>query len=599
MRGFISGLIWGGVAMGLLVATVSLIAPLAPRPDVASEISAPAMTRPEAPAAEVPAPGNDADLVDTPPSVPRTADSDGTADVAGPAGDPTSSAGKPEVAVAPEQPIAGPGVSGAPDIGNPSDSPPNIADPSAVASPGNQTQAPEVETATVPEAPGVGRAPQPVPQPQPESDVAQGPDQEMPVLPTDPVVMPEPSMDAAPAVSLTPASKPADAVPPIAAQTSKQEGTAPQIETTRAPARHTFAVEPPVLPAESDAQPEVARASVAPPRDPAVSEAKPDPVPEASEAPEAATNPAPAEQSDVATRNSSLPVIEPASESDQPDDGSAPRTATLPQAGAPDTALVPRIGQPVIPLTDRTEAPAATPTVEPPEAPAADAPAIARFAAPFDNPEDKPLMSIVLIDDPRAIGIEALREFPYPLTFAVDPLDPDAAARMARHRANGFEVVALVDLPQAATAQDVEVALSASLTALPDTVALLEGTTSGFQGNRAQSDQVSAYAQATGRGLITQGNGLNTAQKLALRNGVPALPVFRDFDGAGQTPTVMRRFLDQAAFRARQEGGVIMLGRVRPDTISALLLWGLQDRANRVALAPVSAVLAKAVDDTR
>jgi polysaccharide deacetylase 2 family uncharacterized protein YibQ len=67
--------------------------------------------------------------------------------------------------------------------------------------------------------------------------------------------------------------------------------------------------------------------------------------------------------------------------------------------------------------------------------------------------------------------------------------------------------------------------------------------------------------------------------------------VFRDFDGAGQTPTVMRRFLDQAAFRAGQEGAVIMLGRVQPDTISALLLWGLQDRASRVALAPVSASL--------
>ena len=54
----------------------------------------------------------------------------------------------------------------------------------------------------------------------------------------------------------------------------------------------------------------------------------------------------------------------------------------------------------------------------------------------------------------------------------------------------------------------------------------------------------------------------------------------------------MRRFLDQAAFRAGQEeAGVIMMGRVRPDTISALLLWGLQDRASRVALAPVSALL--------
>jgi polysaccharide deacetylase 2 family uncharacterized protein YibQ len=68
--------------------------------------------------------------------------------------------------------------------------------------------------------------------------------------------------------------------------------------------------------------------------------------------------------------------------------------------------------------------------------------------------------------------------------------------------------------------------------------------------------------------------------------------VFRDFDGKGQGATVIRRFLDQAAFRASQEeDGVIMVGRLRPDTISALLLWGLQDRASSVALAPVSAVL--------
>jgi hypothetical protein len=34
-----------------------------------------------------------------------------------------------------------------------------------------------------------------------------------------------------------------------------------------------------------------------------------------------------------------------------------------------------------------------------------------------------------------------------------------------------------------------------------------------------------------------------------------------------------------------------MLGRLRAETISALLLWGLQDRAAQVALVPVSAVL--------
>ena len=65
----------------------------------------------------------------------------------------------------------------------------------------------------------------------------------------------------------------------------------------------------------------------------------------------------------------------------------------------------------------------------------------------------------------------------------------------------------------------------------------------------------------------------------------------RDLDAEGQDARVIRRFLDQAAFRARQESGVVMLGRVRPDTISALILWGTANRAGQVALVPVSAVL--------
>lgn len=77
---------------------------------------------------------------------------------------------------------------------------------------------------------------------------------------------------------------------------------------------------------------------------------------------------------------------------------------------------------------------------------------------------------------------------------------------------------------------------------------------------------------------------------------MPSATVFRDFDSADQTPTVIRRFLDQAAFRAGQEGGVIMMGRLRADTISALILWGLQDRASRVDLAPVSVLLTNTVE---
>lgn len=263
-----------------------------------------------------------------------------------------------------------------------------------------------------------------------------------------------------------------------------------------------------------------------------------------------------------------------------------PRTAALPQAGSgEDTSVVaPRIGTRVVPLTERGSVEEPAVSIEPP---------IVLYSEPFSNPDDKPMMSIILIDDDDSIGVEALANFPQPLTMAVDPSAPDAAEKMARHRAAGFEVVSLIDLPKGATAQDAEVALAASFAAMPEVVAVLEGPNSGVQGNRSLADQVSAIVGGTGHGLIMQENGLNTVYKLAVRDGIPAGLVFRDFDGAGQSGPVMRRFLDQAAFRAGRDGGVIMLGRVRPDTVSTLLLWALQDRAARVALVPVSAVLNK------
>jgi len=268
-----------------------------------------------------------------------------------------------------------------------------------------------------------------------------------------------------------------------------------------------------------------------------------------------------------------------------PDAGTAgTETGTAPQEQA---ALAPTIGTRVVPLTERDN--------EQAEGRAAAALAAERpFAAhsePFDNPEGRPLMSIVLIDDAGAVGAEALADFPYPLSFAIDPEDPEAAAKMAARRKAGFEVLMLADLPRGASPQDAETALEVWRSNLPEAVAILEGVETGVQGNRPLADQVSAMAASAGFGLVTQNSGLNTVQKLALRDGVPAGVVFRDFDGAGQNPRAIRRFLDQAAFRAGQEGAVIMMGRLRPDTISALLIWGLQDRASRVALAPVSASL--------
>ena len=225
-------------------------------------------------------------------------------------------------------------------------------------------------------------------------------------------------------------------------------------------------------------------------------------------------------------------------------------------------------------------------------------PPFERFAstAPIEN--DKPHMSIVLIDTgDSSLGVDALDSFPYPLTFAVDASIPNAVERMQVYRDKGFEVLALIDLPLGATASDVEVAMSAYLAAVPEAVGILEGVETGVQTSREMADQLTQIILDSGHGMLLQKSGLNTARKLAEREGIPAATVFRDFDGNGQSASVMRRFLDQAAFRAAQEGGVVMMGRLQAETISALLIWGLADRASRVALVPVSAVLKQDATD--
>jgi len=220
-------------------------------------------------------------------------------------------------------------------------------------------------------------------------------------------------------------------------------------------------------------------------------------------------------------------------------------------------------------------------------------PPLERFAAEFENPEDKPLMAIVLIDDGTSpIGIAALREFPYPVSFALDTAWPGADEAAEMYRDQGYEVLAMIDLPEGASATDVEVSMQSLLGKVPGAVAVMEGSGTGLQSNRETAIQLAPILMESGHGLVMLPKGLNTTQKLLSRAGLPAASVFRDFDSRGQDATVIRRFLDQAAFRAGQEEeGVIMVGRLRPESISALLLWGLQDRASRVALAPVSALL--------
>ncbi|WP_432655803.1 divergent polysaccharide deacetylase family protein [Pseudooceanicola sp. 200-1SW] len=239
------------------------------------------------------------------------------------------------------------------------------------------------------------------------------------------------------------------------------------------------------------------------------------------------------------------------------------------------------------PLTERGNA-VATDTA----AAAVPLPPIEAFAAPYDAADPRPRMAIVLIDEgDTRVSINSLRSFPYPLSFAIDASRPDAALAMQAYRAAGFEVLLRADLPEGATPADVENAAQTWGAQVPEAVAVMEEGPSLLQRGSATSEQLAEALAASGHGLLLYPEGLDTARKLALREGVPAATLFRDFDAQGEDDRVIRRFLDYAALKAGQEGGVVMVGRLRPETVSALLVWGLADRADQVHLVPVSAVL--------
>ena len=112
-----------------------------------------------------------------------------------------------------------------------------------------------------------------------------------------------------------------------------------------------------------------------------------------------------------------------------------------------------------------------------------------------------------------------------------------------------------------------------------------------FQALGPGAVQLATNLAESGHGLVSFPAGLNTGHKSALKLDVPAGLVFLDLDGDGQESPVIRRFLDNAAFRARNEEGVIVIARTRPETLQALLEWSLGNRAQTVTLAPISAVL--------
>ena len=216
--------------------------------------------------------------------------------------------------------------------------------------------------------------------------------------------------------------------------------------------------------------------------------------------------------------------------------------------------------------------------------------ALVDFAAEASDAVSKPLLSIVLIDD-GSMSAAALAGLSFPVTIALDPNLQNAGILMAQYRNKGFEIAALAKLPDGAIPSDVEGIFESYFGTLQETVALLDIGDSGLQTDQAVTDQAMDFLASYGRGFVTVNQGSNMAGRSARQAGVPAAVVHRDLDSDDQDARVILRFVDQAAFRAHQESGIVLVGRVRPDTISALTLWGSVNHDEKITIVPLSVIL--------
>ena len=251
------------------------------------------------------------------------------------------------------------------------------------------------------------------------------------------------------------------------------------------------------------------------------------------------------------------------------------------------------------PAVEASVASAETSPVEPPVAGtdlpeiAGDLPPLQRFARSFENPSAKPLFAILLLDPggPEVRRAE-LAALPLPLSFVVDPMQPGAAEAAAIYRAAGQEVVMLATaIPRGAKAADLEQSFAAVAQILPEAVGLIDTADATFQDNRGLSAEVVTHLDSQGLGLVTFDRGLNAADQVARREGLPSAIVFRSLDDEGEDSPLIRRYLDRAAFKAAQEGRVVVIGSAREATITALMEWAVEGRSASVALAPISAVM--------
>lgn len=623
-RGFLGGAVWG---VGIAVLGLVGLSQLGGAPEPAGRGPSPETPPPLAAAAPDPAPDAASPTAADPPALVAAEPDAGAeaADAAAAAGatemaaDPgagrpadvaTPSAGAPAEAMAAAAPPAGPaeGAAEAPAVTAPPAAAETVAaaPAAAVAPPPPAATAAEALDVAVDVAVAVADAPHAT---QPAGAAGEAP---MVVAEAPAAAVPPVHAGSAAVVPAT-AGAPAAAAAPVFPAPAAAEPAAPATSPLTSPAPAAVAEAPaaPAAPAILAELPDPAEARP-------VARAMPSPAPVSLADADAAPTPAdlppppPLTAEEQAILDGAPPPAAPAAETTEeaqaapllpvaPLDKAVPGVTTdrLPRIAEP--APAPEIVPEPLPQTAEAAPSPAMPGTRPApitdNALAAEAggepPPIERFARTFDNPQDKPRFAVVLVDtgDP-ALDRRALAELPFPVTFALDPTAPESALAATIYREAGQEVVMLATgIPDGATAADLEVTFGVLAEALPEAVAVLDPEAGGFQGNRVLATLVMPVVAGQGRGMLSWDRGLNAADQIARREGLRAATIFRRLDGEGENEETIRRYLDRAAFKAAQDGTVVVAGETRAETVAALLAWAVEGRAATVALAPLTAVL--------
>lgn len=587
-KGFLAGVIWGALVGALGLALASVLAPM-PGARTAPTMTPTAISPEpviEAPAVEVPTPESPA-LQE--PSAPEAAPVQPNAPLAAPDATPSVT---PSVAPVTDAPMQ---FAPVPDTESPLPVPAEKLAPAPLTAP---DAAPAVQIEPEPAAPAQVT-------PEPSVEPAAEPANK---LTTEPTATPEATVVEVPAGSEF--NRPLPEVDPYVpgAETAPKAEPAPDFEApapapAQAPADTASAAHPTPDTALSEAPgaPVVEftaplRPSAVPDAAPAGTKAATPSAPLAETAPGAAQlpPPPPLEPADVAEAAKALGLPAP----DQPAEP-APAVKT-PAPAEVETAVAPVRPQPgltgAVPgiTTDRLPRIGdAAPEPAPAATPEPDLPAYIRFARAFESPEGKPLFAILLVDTGGAgLDREALAALPFPVSFVIDPMAPDAAIAARIYRAAGQEVLMLATgIPAGATASDLEVSFQSLGATVPESVALVDTAEGLFQGDAALSLRIVTVLKGKGLGLMTYDRGLNRADQIAERQALPVARIFRGIDDSDENTATIVRYLDRAAFKAAQEGQVSVIGRTRPETIEALREWRTTVRAESVILAPATAAM--------